>query len=69
MTLKLVTRFQTETFADMELRSRFVNLQQILTRTQFAQRDLGERTIALASLETVEAEMNRRAARVPTMAP
>lgn len=57
MSQKLVTRFQTEALDEIELRSKFANLQQVLIRTQQA---VGERAIALASLETVEAEMNRR---------
>jgi len=54
---KIITRFAAETSADVELQSKFSNLQQILVRTQAAQ---GERVIALASMETVQAEMNRR---------
>jgi hypothetical protein len=56
---QIVTRFQTEQLDDVELRSKFTNLQEILLRTQ---REQGERLIALASLETVQAEMNRRRA-------
>ena len=55
---KLITRFQTEALEDQALQSKFSNLQAILFRTQ---REQGERLQALASLETVEAEMNRRA--------
>jgi hypothetical protein len=58
---QLVTRFPTEHFDDVELQSKFTNLQQILFRTQ---REHGERVIALASLEMVQAEMNRRRARL-----
>ena len=63
---KLITRFQTETLEDAALQSKFANLQAILFRTQ---REQGERLQALASLETVEAEMNRRRARSPRLAP
>ena len=56
---QLVTRFQTEALDEAALQSKFANLQEILLRTQAAQ---GERVIALASLETVQAEMNRRRA-------
>jgi hypothetical protein len=63
---KLITRFAAETSDDVELKSKFACLQQILIRTQAAQ---GERAIALASMETVEAEMNRRRARMPRLAP
>jgi hypothetical protein len=54
---KLITRFQTEALDDAALQSKFENLQAILFRTQ---REQGERIQAMASLETVEAEMNRR---------
>jgi hypothetical protein len=54
-----ITRYETEHFDDVELRSKFTNLQQILMRTHAAQM---ERLLALASLETVQAEMNRRRA-------
>ena len=63
---QLVTRFQTETLDDAALQSKFTNLQAILFRTQ---REHGERLQALASLETVEAEMNRRRALMPRLAP
>ena len=63
---KLITRFQTERLDDQNLVSKFACLQQILVRTQGA---LGERAIALASMETVEAEMNRRRAQLPRFAP
>jgi hypothetical protein len=46
--------------------SKFANLQAILFRMQ---REQAERLQALASLETIEAEMNRRRARVPRLAP
>jgi hypothetical protein len=54
---KLITRFAAETADDAELQSKFTCLQQVLVRTQAAQ---GERALALASIETVQAEMNRR---------
>jgi hypothetical protein len=63
---QLITRFQTEALEDAALQSKFANLQAILFRTQ---REQGERLQALASLETVEAEMNRRRARSPRLAP
>ena len=62
----LITRFQTETLDDQALQSKFTNLQAILFRTQ---REQGERIQALASLETLEAEMNRRRAQHPMLAP
>jgi hypothetical protein len=63
---QLITRFQSEALDDATLQSKFTNLQAILVRTQ---REHGERLQALASLETVEAEMNRRRARAPELAP
>lgn len=63
---KLITRFQTERLDDQVLQSRFTDLQAILFRTQNAN---GERLRALASLETVEAEMNRRRAGMARLAP
>jgi len=63
---KLITRFQTEALDDATLQSKFTNLQQILFRTQ---REHGERVQALAALETVEAEINRRRALAPRLTP
>jgi len=63
---QLITRFQTEALDDAALQSKFTNLQQILFRTQ---REQGERIQALASLETVEAEINRRRALQPMAMP
>ena len=63
---KLITRFQTERLDDQCLESQFADLQAILFRTQNA---YGERLRALASLETLEAERNRRLARQPALAP
>ena len=63
---KLITRFQTERLDDQCLESRFAELQAILFRTQ---REQGERIQALASLETLEAERNRRRAHLPQLAP
>jgi hypothetical protein len=57
---QLVTRFQTEALDEAELQSKFTNLQEILLRTQ---REHGERIMALASLETVQAELNRKRAK------
>jgi len=59
---KLITRFQTEQLDEAELQSKFTCLQQALLRTQAA---MGERAVALASLETVQAELNRRRAQRP----
>lgn len=63
---KLITRFQTERLDDQDLVSQFADLQAILFRTQ---REQGERIRALASLETLEAELNRRRAHAPRFAP
>lgn len=63
---KLITRFQTEAMDDQVLVSKFFDLHAVLVRTQ---REQGERLEALASLETVEAELNRRRARMPRLAP
>jgi len=63
---KLITRFQTERLDDQCLESQFADLQAILFRTQNA---YGERLRALASLETLEAERNRRLARRPALMP
>ena len=63
---KLITRNETERFDDQVLESRFADLQAILVRTQ---REQGERRWALASLETLEAERNRRLSRQPTLTP
>ena len=60
MTQKLITRFQTEALPAADLQSKFAHLQEILIRTQAAQ--LG-RSIALASMATVQAERNRRMSR------
>lgn len=59
---KLITRFQTEGLDDHDLASKFADLQAILFRTQ---NEHGERLRALASLETLEAERNRRMIRQP----
>lgn len=63
---KLITRFQTERLDDEVLESKFADLQAILFRTQNAN---AERLRALASLETLEAERNRRLARRPALMP
>jgi hypothetical protein len=57
---KLITRFTTERLGDADLQSKFTCLQEVLIRTQNA---YNERAIALASMETVQAEMNRRRAK------
>jgi hypothetical protein len=59
---KLITRNETERFDDQVLESKFADLQAILSRMQ---NERGERLRALASLETLEAERNRRLARRP----
>ena len=61
-----ITRFETEHFDDTELRSKFTDLKHILMRTHAAQM---ERALALASLETVQAELNRRRAARPDFTP
>lgn len=63
---KLITRFQSERLDDEVLESKFADLQAILFRTQNAN---AERLRALASLETLEAERNRRQARRPSLMP
>ena len=63
---QLITGFQTEALDDAALQSKFANLQAILFRTQ---REQAERLQALASLETVDVELNRRRARTPQLAP
>lgn len=59
-----MSRRACERLDDAALESRFADLQAILVRTQ---REQGERLWALASLETLEAERNRRLARVPRL--
>ncbi len=63
---KIISRFQAERFDDQVLESKFASIQAVLIRTQ---REQGERLMALAALETLEAERNRRAARMPRLAP
>jgi hypothetical protein len=59
-----MSRRACEDLDDAALQSRFADLQAILVR---AQREQGERLWALAALETLEAERNRRLARLPRL--
>ena len=63
---KIISRFQVERMDDQILESRFADIEAILFRTQNA---CGERLRALASLETLEAERNRRVLRLPRLVP
>jgi hypothetical protein len=63
---KMISRFQAERFDDQALESRFVDVRAILFRTQNA---CAERALALAALETLEGERNRRVMRLPALAP
>jgi len=63
---KIISRFQVERMDDQNLNSRFADIQAILFRTQ---REQAERIWALAALETLEAERNRRLARHPGLVP
>ena len=63
---QLITRNEVEDLCEGELQSKFYAIMSDLIRTQNM---LNERAMALASLETVEAEMNRRRARAPQLAP
>ena len=60
--LPLVTRNEVEDLCEQELQSKFCALMQDLIRSQNM---LNERAKALASLETVEAELNRKRALRP----
>ena len=63
----LITRNEVEDLCAQELQSKFYNLMQDLIRSQNM---LNERSKALASLETVEAELSRKRAlrpRCPTL--
>jgi hypothetical protein len=57
---QLITRNEVEDLCEQELQSKFYDLMQDLIRSQNM---LNERAMALASLETVEAELNRKRAR------
>ena len=60
---QMITRNEVEDLCEQELQSKFYGLMQDLIRSQNI---LNERAKALASLETVEAELNRkRAFRAP----
>jgi hypothetical protein len=59
MSSQLITRKEIEDLDEAQLQSKFCNLMQTLVRTQAAQ---AERVFALASLETVQAELNRKRA-------
>jgi hypothetical protein len=56
---QLITRNEIEDLCEEELRSKFYDIMNDLIRTQRWQ---AERVMALASLETVEAELNRKRA-------
>jgi len=56
---QLITRNEIEDLCERELQSKFYAIMNDLIRTQRWQ---AERTMALASLETVEAELNRKRA-------
>ena len=58
----LITRNEVEDLCEQELQSKFYALMQDLIRSQNM---LNERAKALASLETVEAELNRKRALRP----
>jgi hypothetical protein len=58
----LITRNEVEDLCERELQSKFYDLMQDLIRSQSM---LTERAMALASLETVEAELNRKRALKP----
>jgi hypothetical protein len=57
---QFITRNEVEDICEEALQSKFMDLMNDLMRTQRLQ---AERTFALASLETVEAELNRKRAR------
>lgn len=57
---QLVTRKEIEDLEEGQLQSKFCDIMQTLMRTQ---REQAERVFALASLETVQAELNRKRAR------
>jgi|GEM_PF-6212901 len=59
MSSQLITRKEVEDLEEGQLQSKFFDIMQILIRTQQAQ---SERVFALASLETVQAEWNRKRA-------
>ena len=59
MSHTLITRNEIEDLCEGELQSKFSAIMNDLIRTQRWQ---AERTMALASLETVEAELNRKRA-------
>jgi len=61
---QLITRHEVEDLCEQELQSKFYDLMQDLIRSQNM---LNERSKALASLETVEAELNRKRALRPSL--
>jgi len=63
---QLITINEVEDLCEGELQSKFYAIMNDLSRTQRWQ---GERTMALASLETVEAELNRKRAKSRVRAP
>ena len=58
----MITRNEVEDLSEQELQSKFYGLMQDLIRSQNM---LNERALALTSLETVEAELNRKRALRP----
>jgi hypothetical protein len=62
MMSQMITRYEVEDLCERELQSKFYGLMQDLIRSQNM---LNERAMALASLETVEAELNRKRALRP----
>ena len=59
---QMITRNEVEDLCEQELQSKFYGLMQDLIRSQNM---LNERALALTSLETVEAELNRKRALRP----
>jgi hypothetical protein len=58
----MITRNEVEDLCEQEVQSKFYGLMQDLIRSQNL---LNERALALTSLETVEAELNRKRALRP----
>jgi hypothetical protein len=59
---QMITRNEVEDLCEQEVQSKFYGLMQDLIRSQNL---LNERALALTSLETVEAELNRKRALRP----
>ncbi len=66
MSSQFITRNEVEDLCEEELKSKFSAIMNDLLRTQRWQSD---RIMALASLETVEAELNRKRAKSRVRAP